>query len=225
MRLSTNANAVSTASAASFLPLRSLQLFDLGPDENRQHGLVRDLRDRATISAPFAVRDQASTLSNRGRNAVDTIANFPLLNPSHLIRWSSASVVIVDSRDPSRRRKSPRARAAAVAASVREHVQSAICAILYVARCDAPIRPERHRAAIKQTNHRHFILHSADLHFLCSGRLDDSGRVWLTTRFKRRYFGYLLANASRQFAATHAVKIDGVSLITGSHESPRSRLT
>jgi hypothetical protein len=28
-----------------------------------------------------------------------------------------------------------------------------------------------------------------------------------------------------QFAATQAVRIDGVSRITGSHESPRSRLT
>jgi hypothetical protein len=42
------------------------------------------------------------------------------------------------------------------------------------------------------------------------------------TRFP---FSYSTKSRERQLAATQAVRIDGVSRITGSHESPLSRLT
>jgi ABC-type nitrate/sulfonate/bicarbonate transport system substrate-binding protein len=47
-----------------------------------------------------------------------------------------------------------------------------------------------------------------------------------SARSKHPFFRVIsLGTQARQFAATHAVKIEGVPLITGCHESPRSRLT
>ena len=47
----------------------------------------------------------------------------------------------------------------------------------------------------------------------------------LNLRFRIFFYVPFAAKFFFQFGATHAVKTDGVSFSTGSHESPRSRVT